>query len=58
MKWQTADWFFVAILLLFVVMLLVRRGRRGAHRGDGEGDERRPRTEREEHERHGPKLNM
>ena len=64
MKWQMADWFFVviflvvAIFLVFVAKHFVGRGRRGAHRGEGKSDGRPPRAEGEEHERHGPTINM
>jgi hypothetical protein len=58
MKWQMADWFFVAIFLLFVGMHFVGRGRHGAHRGDGGTDGRPSPPEGKEYERHGPKLNM
>jgi hypothetical protein len=58
MKWQMADWFFVGMFLVFVVMFFVRRGRSGAHRDDGKSDRRPPRAEGEEHERPGPTINM
>ena len=62
MKWQMADWFFVAIflvlVLVFATMYFVGRGRRGAHRGDGKSDGRPPRAEGEEHEHQGPTINM
>jgi hypothetical protein len=62
MEWQTADWFFVGIFLVVVILgaffAKYGRGRRAAHRGDGKSDGRPPRAEGDEHERQGPTLNM
>jgi hypothetical protein len=45
MEWQTADWFFVVILLVFVAMHFVGHGKRS---NAGEKEARQ----------HGPKINM
>lgn len=55
MKWQTADWFFVVILLLFIAMHFFRQG---ARRSDGGTDGRSPIAGKKEDERHGPIVNM
>lgn len=58
MEWQMADWFFVVIVLVFVAMYFVGPGRHGARRGNAKSDGRPPGAEGEEHERHGPTINM
>jgi hypothetical protein len=58
MAWQTADWFFVVIFLVFVAMLFIRRSTHGPRGNDGGADGQPPNAGTKDYERHGPTLNM
>jgi hypothetical protein len=58
MEWQTADWFFVVIFLIFIAMLFVGRGARGARGKDGGTDGQRRSDGEKGNERQGPRINM